>query len=222
MLAELDKNIENVSEDAKASEEENKEKVSDVSEEAEEKENCDSEAAEEQEADAQEEEKTSDDADKKKMKFFGKKEKKKDKKDQQIEELNDRVIRQMAEFDNFRKRTEKEKSQMFDAGASTIVEKILPVVDDFERGLAAMSEEEKDSSFAKGMEMIYKKMMGILETSGVTAIEAVGKEFDPAFHNAVMQAPSEEYESGTVTQELQKGYMYKEKVIRHSMVMVAE
>lgn len=221
MLAELDKNIENVSEEeAKVSEEENTEEAAEVQED-----NVENEAGEEdggQEADSQEEGGLSDDSEKKKLKFFGKKEKKKDKKDQQIEELNDRVIRQMAEFDNFRKRTEKEKSQMFDAGASAIVEKILPVVDDFERGLAAMSEEEKEGSFAKGMEMIYKKMMGILEGAGVTAIEAVGKEFDPAFHNAVMQAPSEEYESGTVTQELQKGYMYKEKVIRHSMVMVAE
>lgn len=160
--------------------------------------------------------------DKKKSKLFGKKEKKKDKKDQMIEELNDKVIRQMAEFDNFRKRTEKEKSQMFDSGASTMVEKILPVVDDFERGLAAMSEADKESSFAQGMEMIYKKLMGILEQAGVTAIEAVGKEFDPNFHNAVMQTASEEYESGAIAQELQKGYMYKEKVIRHSMVIVAE
>lgn len=160
--------------------------------------------------------------DKKKSKLFGKKEKKKDKKDQMIEELNDKVIRQMAEFDNFRKRTEKEKSQMFDSGASTMVEKILPVVDDFERGLAAMSEADKESSFAQGMEMIYKKLMGILEQAGVTAIEAVGKEFDPNFHNAVMQTASEEYESGVIAQELQKGYMYKEKVIRHSMVIVAE
>lgn len=159
---------------------------------------------------------------KKKSRLFGKKEKKKDKKDQQIEELTDKVMRQMAEFDNFRKRTEKEKAQMFDSGAGDIIEKILPVIDDMERGLAAMSDEEKESSFAKGMEMIYKKFIGILNTAGVTAIEAVGKEFDPNFHNAVMQSPSEEYDSGCVVQELQKGYMYKEKVLRHSMVIVAE
>lgn len=159
---------------------------------------------------------------KKKSRLFGKKDKKKDKKDQQIEELSDRLIRQMAEFDNFRKRTEKEKSQMFDTGAGSIVEKILPVIDDLERGLAAMSDAEKDTSFAKGIEMIYKKFIGILNDAGVTAIEAVGKEFDPNFHNAVMQSPSEEYESGYVVQELQKGYLYKEKVIRHSMVIVAE
>ena len=181
------------------------------------------ETSETEEADAEEtEEVKSDDNDKKKSKFFGKKEKKKDKKDIQIEELNDKVIRQMAEFDNFRKRTEKEKSQMFDSGASTMIEKLLPVVDDFERGIAAMSDDDKETSFAQGMEMIYKKMMGILEGAGVTAIEAVGKEFDPNFHNAVMQTASEEYDSGVIAQELQKGYMYKERVIRHSMVIVAE
>lgn len=160
-------------------------------------------------------------SEKKKGKFL-KKEKKKDKKDQQIEELNDRLIRNMAEFDNFRKRTEKEKSQMFDAGAGSILEKILPVIDDFERGLAAMAEDEKETSFAKGIEMIYKKLMTTLTELGVSPIEAVGKEFDPTYHNAVMQAPSEAYESGVITQELQKGYMYKEKIIRHSMVIVAE
>lgn len=159
---------------------------------------------------------------KKKSRLFGKKEKKKDKKDQQIEDLNDRLIRQMAEFDNFRKRTDKEKSQMFDSGSANIIEKILPVIDDLERGLAALGGDEKEDSFAKGVEMIYKKFIGILTDAGVTAIEAVGQEFDPNFHNAVMQSPSEEYESGYVVQELQKGYMYKEKVIRHSMVIVAE
>lgn len=210
MLADMDKDIEITSEEVETSE------ASETLEE---------EAKTEEAAEACE---TSEDAakaeegDKKKSKLFGKKEKKKDKKDQMIEELNDKVIRQMAEFDNFRKRTEKEKSQMFDSGASTMVEKILPVVDDFERGLAAMSEADKESSFAQGMEMIYKKLMGILEQAGVTAIEAVGKEFDPNFHNAVMQTASEEYESGAIAQELQKGYMYKEKVIRHSMVIVAE
>ena len=162
------------------------------------------------------------DDDKKKGKFFKKKDKKKDPKDEKIEELNDRLIRNMAEFDNFRKRTDKEKSQMFEMGASDVVTKILPVIDDLERGFAAMSEEDKDSSFAKGIEMVYKKLMATLSDMGVTKIEAVGKEFDPTYHNAVMQAPSDEYESGIVTQELQKGYMYKERIIRHSMVMVAE
>ncbi len=136
--------------------------------------------------------------------------------------LNDKVVRQMAEFDNYRKRTEKEKTQMYEVGASDVIEKILPVIDNFERGIQAMTDEDKASSFAQGMEMIYKQLLTTLEGLGVTAIEAVGKEFDPAYHNAVMQAPSEEYESGVVTQELQKGYIYKERVVRHSMVMVAE
>ena len=137
-------------------------------------------------------------------------------------ELNDRLMRQMAEFDNFRKRTEKEKQQMYSIGASEVVEKLLPVVDNFERGLAAMTEEEKETSFAQGIEMIYKQLMTVLEDLGVASIEAVGVEFNPDFHNAVMQAPSEEYASGVITQELQKGYLYKEKVVRHSMVIVAE
>ena len=147
---------------------------------------------------------------------------KKDKKDEKIEELNDRLMRQMAEFDNFRKRTEKEKSQMYTVGAADVIEKLLPVVDNFERGLAAMTEEEKTTSFSQGMELVYKQLMTTLTDMGVTPIEAVGVEFNPDFHNAVMQAPSEEYESGVVIQELQRGYVYKEKVIRYSMVMVAE
>lgn len=159
---------------------------------------------------------------KKSGKFFKKKDKKKDPKDEKIEELNDRIMRNMAEFDNFRKRTEREKSQMFETGAADIIEKILPVIDDLERGFAAISEEERAASFAQGIEMVYKKLMTILTDLGVKPIEAIGKEFDPMYHNAVMQAPSDEYESGIVMQELQKGYMYKERIIRHSMVMVAE
>lgn len=147
---------------------------------------------------------------------------KKDKKDEKIEELTDRLVRQMAEFDNFRKRTEKEKQQMFGMGAADVIEKLLPVIDNFERGMAAMTEEEKATAFAQGIEMVYKQLMTALEGMGVTPIEAVGKPFDPDFHNAVMQQPSDEFESGTVIQELQKGYMYKERVVRHSMVMVAE
>ena len=146
--------------------------------------------------------------------------KKKDKRDEQIEELTDRVKRQMAEFDNFRKRTEKEKTMMFDMGAKTIIEKILPVVDNFERGLAAVPEEQKDDPFVDGMDKIYKQMMTELETIGVKPIESVGTEFDPEFHNAVMQVESEEFESGVVAQELQKGYTYKDSVVRHSMVAV--
>lgn len=152
--------------------------------------------------------------------FFKKKEKK-DKKDQQIEELTDRVRRQMAEFDNFRKRTEKEKSQMFETGAKSIVEKILPVVDNFERGLAAIPEEEKGSAFAEGMEKIYKQMMTMLEEAGVKAIEAEGKEFDPNLHNAVMHIDDENLGENIVVEEFQKGYMYRESIVRHSMVKVA-
>ena len=147
--------------------------------------------------------------------------KKKDKKDEQIEELTDQVKRQMAEFDNFRKRTEKEKTQMYDMGARSIVEKILPVIDNFERGLAGVSEEQKEDAFVVGMDKIYRQMLTELETIGVTPIEALGKEFDPEYHNAVMQVESEEFESGVVAQELQKGYMYKDSVVRHSMVKVA-
>lgn len=146
--------------------------------------------------------------------------KKKDKRDEQIEELNDRLKRQMAEFENFRKRTEKEKSQMFDMGARTIVEKILPVVDNFERGLAAVPEEQKEDAFVSGMDKVYKQLMTELEAIGVTPIECVGQEFNPDYHNAVMQVENEELEAGTVAQELLKGYMYKDTVVRHSMVSV--
>ncbi len=146
--------------------------------------------------------------------------KKKDKRDEQIEELNDKLKRQMAEFDNFRKRTDKEKSQMYDMGAKTIIEKMLPVVDNFERGLAAVPDQQKEDAFVMGMDKIYKQLMTELEAIGVKPIEAVGMEFDPEYHNAVMQVESEEYESGVIAQELQKGYTYKETVVRHSMVAV--
>lgn len=145
---------------------------------------------------------------------------KKDKKDEQIEELTDRVQRQMAEFDNFRKRTEKEKSQMFDFGAKSVIEKILPVIDNFERGFTTVDEADKDDAFVQGMNQVYKQLMTELENIGVTPIEALGKEFNPDFHNAVMQVESDEYESGVVAQELMKGYMYKDTVVRHSMVSV--
>lgn len=137
-----------------------------------------------------------------------------------IDELEDRVKRQMAEFENFRKRTDKEKAMMFETGAKSVVEKILPVVDNFERGLATIPEDDENSAFANGMKMIYKQMMDELEKLGVKPIEAVGQEFDPNFHNAVMQVESEEFESGVVAQELLKGYMYHESVVRHSMVAV--
>ena len=136
--------------------------------------------------------------------------------------LEDRVLRQMAEFENFRKLTTKEKEQMFSMGEKNVIEKILPVVDNFERGLATIPEEEKGTPVASGMEMIYKQLTKVLEDLGVKPIEAVGKEFDPNFHNAVMQVESEEYESGVVAQEFIKGYMYRDTVIRHSMVGVAQ
>ena len=169
-------------------------------------------------ADEKADEKADDKSDEKKGLF---KKKKKDKKDEQIEELNDRLKRQMAEFENFRKRSEKEKSQMFDMGAKTIVEKILPVIDNFERGLAAVPDDKKDDPFITGMDKVYKQMLTELDAAGVKPIECVGQEFDPDFHNAVMQVENDELESGTVAQELQKGYMYKEEVLRHSMVKVA-
>lgn len=145
---------------------------------------------------------------------------KKDKKDIQIEELNDRLVRNMAEFDNFRKRSEKEKSQMFEIGAKSIVEKILPVIDNFERGLGAITEEEKGSAFVQGIEQIYKQFTTALEEVGVTPIEAVGKEFNPEYHNAVMHGEDENYGDNIISDEFQKGYMYKESVVRHSMVKV--
>ena len=141
---------------------------------------------------------------------------------EKIDELNDKVLRQMAEFENFRKRTDKEKSQQFELGQGNVLEKLLPVVDNFERGLAAVPEAEKDGAFADGMNKIYKQLLKEVEDLGVTPIEAVGKEFDPNLHNAVMQVESQEYESGIVAQELQKGYMFHDSVLRHSMVAVAQ
>lgn len=180
------------------------------------------------EAEAEETEETSEeagseeakeDAEKKTgKKLFGKK---KDKKDEKIEELTDKLTRQMAEFDNFRKRSEKEKSQMYEIGAKDIIEKILPVVDNFERGLDSIPEEEKGSPFAEGMEKIYKQLMTTLDSLGVKPIKAVGQEFNPDFHNAVMHVEDEEFGENVVAEEFQKGYMYRESVVRHSMVKVA-
>ena len=150
---------------------------------------------------------TKDTESKEKKKFFAKKEKK-DKKDEKIEELTDRLTRQMAEFDNFRKRTEREKSQMYEIGAKDIIEKILPVIDNFERGLAAVPEESKEDPFVEGMEKIYKQIMTTLEGVGVKPIEAVGQEFNPDFHNAVMHVEDEEAGENIITEEFQKGYMY--------------
>ena len=151
-------------------------------------------------------------------KLFGKK---KDKKDEKIEELTDRLTRQMAEFDNFRKRTEKEKSQMYEVGAKDIIEKILPVVDNFERGLDAVPEEKKEDPFIQGMEKVYKQFMTVLESVEVKPIEALGNQFDPNFHNAVMHVEDENFGENEVAEEFQKGYMYRDSVVRHSMVKVA-
>lgn len=141
---------------------------------------------------------------------------------EKIAELEDRVKRQMAEFENFRKRTDREKQAMFETGAKSVIEKILPVVDNFERGLATVPEEEKEAPFADGMNKIYRQLMQELDNIGVKPIEAVGTEFNPDLHNAVMQVESEEFESGVVAQELQKGYTYHDKVVRHSMVAVVQ
>jgi molecular chaperone GrpE len=172
----------------------------------------------------QEESEAGEDAEETGDKKLFKKKQKADKKQEamkeKIDELEDRVKRQMAEFENFRKRTEKEKTAMFETGAKSVIEKILPVVDNFERGLAAIPEEEKGTAFAEGMEMIYKQLMEELAKMEVKPIEAVGEPFNPDFHNAVMQVESEEYESGVVAQELQKGYTYRDSVVRHSMVAV--
>ena len=170
--------------------------------------------------DTEEGQKETEDSKESGKKLFGKKNKK-DKKDEKIEELTDRLTRQMAEFDNFRKRTEKEKSHMYEVGAKDIIDKILPVVDNFERGLGAVGEEEKENPFVQGMEMVYKQLMTTLEEVGVKPIEAVGKEFDPEFHNAVMHVEDENFGENIVTEEFQKGYAYRDSIVRHSMVKVA-
>ena len=175
------------------------------------------------EAEAEETEETSEEAKEDAEKKTGKKlfGKKKDKKDEKIEELTDKLTRQMAEFDNFRKRTEKEKSQMYEVGAKDIIEKILPVVDNFERGLDAVKEEEKEDPFVQGMEKVYKHLITTLEGIEVKPIEAVGQPFDPNFHNAVMHVEDENFGENIVAEEFQKGYTYRDSVVRHSMVKVA-
>ncbi|WP_022775473.1 nucleotide exchange factor GrpE [Butyrivibrio sp. AE2015] len=183
-----------------------------------EKEAKEKEAAENKESDSEE---VKEEAEKSEEKEPSKKEKK-DPLKEKLDELNDRLIRQVAEFDNFRKRTDREKAQMFEQGQGSVLEKLLPIVDNFERGLAAVPEDEKDGAFADGMNKIYKQLIKQLEDLGVTPIEAVGKEFDPNLHNAVMQVESEEYESGIVAQELQKGYKFHDTVLRHSMVGVSK
>ena len=185
-----------------------------------EKENQETEASEEKEAKASETDKETE-----KSEDAGKKEKapekKKDPKDEKIDELNDKLRRSMAEFDNYRKRTDKEKSAMYEIGAKDVIEKILPIVDNFERGLNTIPEDAKGTAFAEGMEKIYKQFVKTLDDLGVKPIEAVGKPFDPNFHNAVMHVEDEEVGENIVVEEFQKGYTYKDFVVRHSMVKVA-
>lgn len=204
------------------------EKKSEGADEASDEEDCMEEPEEEaQNLDSDQEEMKEDDAEedcengeKSGRKLFSKKNKK-DKKDEKIEELTDKLTRQMAEFDNFRKRTEREKSQMYEIGAKDIIDKILPVVDNFERGLDAVKEDQKEDPFVQGMEKVYKQLMTTLEGVGVTPIEAVGKEFNPDFHNAVMHVEDENFGENIIAEEFQKGYMYRDSVVRHSMVKVA-
>lgn len=209
-------------------EKESKEKKPDTaSEKQEEKTECESgteEAQDNQEkekpqTESKEESKEPDVTEKKSL--FGKKEKK-DPLKEKLDEIQDKYVRQVAEFDNFRKRTDKEKAQMFDAGAGSVIEKMLPIVDNFERGLEMIPEDQRESAFADGMNKIYKQLMKQFEDLGVKPIEAAGKEFDPNYHNAVMQVDSEEVESGYVAQELQKGYLFHDTVLRHAMVSVAK
>jgi len=194
------------------------EEAADTAQAAEEEASDDTAAPEETEQQPEEAESQKEPETKTKTSFFGKKKKEKDKFEQQIEDLTDRLKRSMAEFDNYRKRTEKEKSSMYIIGAKDIVEKILPVVDNFERGLAQAPE---DDPFAEGMKMIYKQMMTAFDEMGVKPIEAVGKDFDPNLHNAVMHVEDESVGENIVVEEFQKGYTYKDFVVRHSMVKVA-
>ena len=176
-------------------------------------------AQEETEAEVEETE-DSEETTEEKKKLFGRKPKK-DPRDEKIEELTDRVTRQMAEFDNFRKRTEKEKSAMYEIGAKSVIEKLLPIVDNFERGFSTVAEEDKEDSFVKGMEMVYKQISTMFETIGVKPIEAVGQEFNPDLHNAVMHVDDETVGENIIVEEFQKGYTYHDAVVRYSMVKVA-
>lgn len=212
-MAEQEKNMEESSQ--QTPDEENLENIEERAEEIEQ------EIEEEADEIAEEEAKGSW-ADKRAAKKQAKQDKKADAYKEQIEKLEDKVKRQLAEFENFRNRTEREKTAMFETGAKSVIEKMLPVVDNFERGLATVPEENKEDPFVDGMNRVYKQLLTELENIGVKPIEAVGKEFDPNLHNAVMQVASEEYESGIIVQELQKGYTYRDGVVRHSMVAVAE
>lgn len=218
-----DEIVEDIAEDAaEDTVEENKSNVSDAEEAGgQEASDSEEEAGTEDAAEEQEAKEGSTETQGGRKDFFGKKKEKKDKKDTQIEELTDRLMRQMAEFDNFRKRTEKEKAGMYEIGAKSVIEKMLPVVDNFERGLGQVAEDKKDDPFVTGMEKIYKQLMTALEELEVKPIEAVGQEFDPNIHNAVMHVEDEEVGENIVVEEFQKGYTYREGVVRHSMVKVA-
>jgi len=202
--------------------EENKEEV--LEEILEDLENASEENASEENASTEEVAPEQEQAEEKEPKIFKKKktDKKVDAMQEKIDELQDKCVRQMAEFENFRRRTEKEKTVMFETGAKSVIEKILPIVDNFERGLSIVPEDRKEDPFVDGMNMIYRQMMTELEKLGVKPIEAVGQEFNPDLHNAVMQVESEEFESGVVAQELQRGYTYRDGVVRHSMVAVVQ
>jgi len=212
-MAEQEKNMEENSQ--QTPDEENPENIEERAEEIEQE-------IEEEADEMTEEEAKGSWADKRAAKKQAKQDKKADAYREQIEKLEDKVKRQLAEFENFRNRTEREKTAMFETGAKSVIEKMLPVVDNFERGLATVPEENKEDPFVDGMNRVYKQLLTELENIGVKPIEAVGKEFDPNLHNAVMQVASEEYESGVIVQELQKGYTYRDGVVRHSMVAVAE
>lgn len=210
------KAVESTVEEAETAEEVIEE--ADTAEDAAEEEPSGEEVSEE----ASEEEASMSRAEKKAARKQAKHDKKADAYKEKIEQLEDKVKRQLAEFENFRNRSEKEKQAMFETGAKSVIEKILPVVDNFERGLATVPEEKQEDPFVDGMNRVYKQLLTELENIGVKPIEAVGQEFDPNLHNAVMQTESDEYESGTVAQELQKGYTYRDSVVRHSMVSVVE
>ena len=212
----LEESLENEVEDSEKAEE-TTEKAEHPTDASDEKESEDEKEMSEEEPESEEKDASNDDMEKsgkKKKKGF----KKKDKKDEQIEELNDKYQRLFAEFQNFRSRSDKEKASMFEMGARSIVEKILPVVDNIERGVATLREEDLDSPVGQGMNLIYKQLLQTLEDIGVEAIEAAGKEFDPELHNAVMHEDNEELGENIVSEELQKGYKYKDTVVRHSMV----
>ncbi len=189
-----------------------------VTDEDETNENVDAETEIDEVVDTDSGDDTKEEPTKEKAKIF---KKKKDAKDEKIEELSDKLLRQMAEFDNFRKRTEKEKSAMYEIGAKDIVEKLLPVVDNFERGFQSVAEEDKQDAFVTGMEMVYKQLMTMLEGVGVKPIKAIGQEFNPDLHNAVMHVEDETVGENIIVEEFQKGYTYRDSVVRYSMVKVA-